>query len=325
MSKNIWQVFSVCLFLMSAQSTGYDIYAHSLIYYFNFEKITHSYLVFDSDILFPRYGLLSIVYELSRNLGIPMGWIACFLVFLPLYNIIYKFGSWKVVFERPVYLIISLTCIILIYFYSGLSLVVLWLLAFLVTGRVFFIAGSFFHPVGVFLGLFALFLSPKRWMAFCYYLFFSSLLIVFMSVNSCCYNIMESINSNNVKFDINFNDLIELLFYSYEVKANEMNLLFLILIFIILFKIFNKSDDWQYSKIIRIRVKSIYTKSIVSTLFLAIILNVFIRDINSLLLSILTFNLTDSIYITWFDFGSRNRDLDVWLVEDSRYTIISND
>ena len=325
MSKKKWQVFSICLFLLSVQSTGYDIYAHSLIYYFNFEKITHSYLVFDSDILFPRYGLLSIVYELTRNLGMAMGWVVCYLVFLPLYNIINKFGSWEVIFERPLYSIISLTCIILIYFYSGLSLVVLWLLAFLVTGRVFFIAGSFFHPVGVFLGLCTLFLSPKRWVAICYYLFLSSLLMVFMSVNSCCYNIMESINSDNVKLDINFNNLTELFFYSYEYKANEMNLLFLTLILIILFKNYTKSKYRKFSKIFGMRAKSIYIKSIVSVLFLAITLNVFVRDVNSLLLSILTFNLNDSIYITWFDFGLRNRDLDVWRVNDSRYTIISYD
>ena len=318
MDRKILQTYLLCLFLVSMQSTGYDIYAHSLIYYFNFEKITHSYTFFESELVFPRYILLSIVYEATRNISIPLGWVACFLVFWPTYNILKTFGTWRLMFEQPRYTLLFFICVNLIYFYSALSLTILWLSAFLITKRVHFIAGSFFHPIGVALGLFTLIVSDKKWKGFLYYIFTLSVIVIIMHVNSVYYNTMESIDADNIKIAVDINNISEIISYAYSQKLIEVNLLCLIILSIAYRKFFIKKRRRVYFKISK-KINTVCSIFLFSLFYSTITINAFTRDINSLFLSTLTLKMSDIIYITWFDFGFRDGNLHVWSVDDSRF------
>jgi hypothetical protein len=305
--KNRLKIFLFILFIISMSSTGYDLYAHSIMYYFSSEFTTHSYIFFYDDLVLPRYFLLSYIYGFSRNLGIPIGWVAVVLCFIPSFKILASNGIINFKFKG----ILNLIILILVYFYSGLSLALLWLLAYFVTGKRFYLIGGLFHPVGIILVAMALMFNKKKITSS---FIFILMLISFLSASFVFlkFNIFSNIiDVENIKFIVNFKSLIEIIIYTYESKSNEIHGL---IIFVIIFMFKNPSGN-----IFSNMASKINYKIIMQTAMFLILLNSFTRDYNSLLCSAVYCKASDAIYVTWFDFGGVTPNLHYNSVLDSRY------
>ena len=157
--KSFFFLILSCLLLFS-NSTGFDLYHHAVSYYFNNEDINHSYLLID-EIILPRYLILSVIYELLSKVGLPLGWAALFLTLFPIHFIFCSsfFSNKKISVIYELFLLILL--IYLIFFYSGLNLATIWLLAYIFSQRKIFLLGALFHPVSLILYLLTLVIMKR--------------------------------------------------------------------------------------------------------------------------------------------------------------------
>jgi hypothetical protein len=304
MKSKVYILLSV-FFLLSFNSIGYDLYAHSLFHYFNYEKITYSYTLFIEYLIIPRYGLLSFIYEFFRDLGIPTGWVALFLVYIPmsqLSNVTFNFVSRK---NKIIYTAIAMVLMVLIYFYSALSLVIIWIVACILTGNRLLLIGASFHPAGLILGFFYAVIFPGRLKNFIILLapiLLIALLSFFRSIDLIS---LTFINVDNIKFDIQIGNILDLLFYVFENKPTEST--FLLIIFLISWLNGLRFEKYVIRNSYRQRrfSDSSYRFFLIIPFFI-LMANSIIREKDSLFLSILKIECSDNVYITWLDFGERD-------------------
>jgi hypothetical protein len=283
-----------CILGFFSNTTGFDFYAHSTIYYYNNIPITHSDRLFEIIVL-PRYLFLSTLYEISSRIGVPIGITTTILILTPCYSI------FKIIDKENIYNVLSLVIVIATFIlsanYSGLFISILYILAFLLTKNPFFIIGGFFHPIGAVLMLGTLLITKQ------YYAIrvFSTILLTLLTFFyiSTEFRLLTSNIDDNLRYSIsNINDAIELLEISFDRKLPEFTIATSLSILFLLFK-----------KKIKMRTKlrkSIDKSLIVTSIFIfTLSLNIYMwnRLNTNLPKSILTADINDVIYTAWFDWG----------------------
>ncbi len=286
---------------LASFSTGFDLYAHSVIYYIYDYPNTHAYLLFEK-IVMPRYLLLSYIYEITRRLGIPIGIVVVTLVTYPVYNMgryissNIKKGTLSI---SQIFIVASI--VILSFFYSGLSLVLLWLMALLVSKKKIFLVGILFHPLGLVLGgLLCLFFRS-------YLKHYIIIVLTFLAVLYLL-TIQEYFTSSmvaNIKYEILIDneETVDLLRYSYERKVNEFYAMFLILVFAYLSKTKLRS---LVSYIKKISFPRVLVLSLFFTLITAVNFYFISKGRHSLIIDTVSLNLSAPVYYTWYDWGIRD-------------------
>lgn len=295
----IW-IFS----LLSFQSIGYDIYAHSLFHHYNYEKITYLSSFFFDEFLIPRYGLLSYIYEFFRNLGIPIGWVALLLIYIPVLSISKVSFNFAYRTNRLIFTTISLMIMGLIYFYSAMSLVIIWFLALFLTSKRFFLIGTMFHPAGFALGIFYVFLYTNRIknLLILFAPIFFMLILSWLNIND--YISLEFIDINNVRFNVELKILWDLFDFLLTNKPIEFSILLLVLFWGFFSRRTLISGEFIIKKN-KNRISDPVYLFIFLLLYFILMLNSLLREGDSLFSSIINIKYSDNIYITWFNFGER--------------------
>jgi hypothetical protein len=312
MKVNIF-VFFYVLLIVSFQSIGYDMYSHSLIYYHNLEKITHSYSFFDNFIIIPRYALLSMIYEITRNMGIPTGWIATILMFLPTRAILTNLELINGL--RNKFIVALFICTIAIYFYSGLTLVLMWIFAALVTKKSIYMVGAIFHPAGFILGGLTIFIKSNRIYNVIILIISIFILCALSYININFYELFPSVDVGNIKLKISFDDFFKLLQRVYETKSNEINVMLLIVCIVF----FTGSKIYKAIKYISVTLRLFLFVQWLPMLLILLCINAVFRSNSSLFQALITIDISEIIYQTWFDFGGREYNLGFWSTNGSRY------
>ena len=107
---------------------------------------------------------------------------------------------------------------------------------------------------------------------------------------------------------------MELIAYAYELKSTEINL-FIILLF---FGLKSKGAFFKFTKWIKYLFGYIKYQYLVFTILALIGFNAVSRETPSLFNSIFIGSLTSPLYLTWFDFGERNKNLNFHTENDKR-------
>lgn len=295
-------ILSLLSFLCLASfSTGFDMYAHSVIYYIYDYPNTHAYLFFDK-VVMPRYLLLSYIYEITRRLGIPIGVVVTFLVVYPAYTIgSYISNNTKRKSLGVSQILIVFSVFLLSLFYSGLSLVLLWLMTLLITRKKVFLLGVLFHPLGLVLGM-LLTLFFKNYLKAYFFIVFT-LFLSFYLLTDKGYFASSEIANIKYRLPLNKEETKGLLIYSFESKINEFYAMISILILSYLSKTKLKSfisyvKRFHFSRVV----------IIVPLFFLIVTSNIHFLSKNrhSLIIDTLSLNLSEPVYYTWYDWGSRD-------------------
>lgn len=289
------------LFLL--ETTGFDFYSHSTIHYFFNEQITHSYALFDSLIILPRYGLLSSLYEFSSRLGLPLGYLALALIYPPvnvILNFIFKNKIFGTISVKDMGLIFFVCYLVL--FYSGLSLSALYILAYLVSMNKLFLVGTFFHPISIFIcPILFFFILKKREFLNYLTLFFAFLLYCFLLTK---YELQTSFKSEIIKLYIEKDVFFELVEYSYNQKSDQINLLLCFLLISFFFRNKAKSIFVVLSKLSTLPICRIKHINVALFFFIFSFTIIFTYKgrpnfYNSLFVS------NDVMYVSWLDFGQK--------------------
>lgn len=282
-------------------STGFDLYAHSVIYYKFEYPISHTYLLFE-EIVMPRYLLLSYIYEITRRLGIPIGVVAFILVAFPTYNLALYISQNSRKNSLQISNIFILGSILLLtLLYSGLSLVLLWIIALLTTRKKVFLLGILFHPLGLILGLMSSLVFREYLKTYIYivFIFFMSLYLL----SSQAY--FTSSIPVNIKYKVTLDkdEISKLFSTAFDSKANEFYGIFIILTFSYFAQTKLKAI-FSYLKNLKIP-KVIVLSIFFFTIFASNIYFIF-NNRHSLIIDTISFNISDPVYITWYDWGSRD-------------------
>ncbi|MFK2823430.1 hypothetical protein ACH5BK_10680 [Arcobacter sp. YIC-80] len=314
--------FSLLVFI--SVSTGFDFYAHSVSYYFYNEQINYSDVLF-FDIVQPRYLFLSIIYEIFSTIGIPLGYVALFMIACPVYFIvkaikpnINKRGDKRYTLFQVVILSFLLFSS---FFYSGISLSLLWLFAAVVSRKPIFLLGGLFHPVAIFLSI-VLFFFTSRKMLFEY--LFLLILFYLLLYSSNNFNLFNSFGYENIRFNLELYSLAVLFIQVLERKTNEI--LQLLIISVVVVIVFRKSNSKNIFTILLRKIigfgNRIYFKDQTiryGFIVLIFILHLYMFQKQSLLNSIYTFDIVNPVYISWFDFGKKDLNIDYWDLYCERY------
>lgn len=303
-SNNLLYLKFLILNLFLLETTGFDFYSHSTIHYFFNEQITHSYALFSSKIILPRYGLLSSIYEIFSRVGIPLGYIILILIFLPLnliINYIFNQNNNSKLNLSSLLFIIFLSYLIL--FYSALSLAILYIIAFVLSKKKFYLFGTFFHPVSIFLAPLILFFILKKYQYFIYMIFY--MIFFYYCYLFTKYDIQTAFNGDNIKLYIEKEVFFEIIEYTYIYKSDQINSL---LIFIFIFILFRKKGKSIFNFIVKIlNIKFITLRSLnVFILFFIIVINIVLYYNSRSNLYNSLFKNNDVIYVSWFDFGTKD-------------------
>jgi hypothetical protein len=144
-------VSSLYAALIAHNTIGFDLYSHSVAHS-SIESFARLYKFYEiGGIFFPRYLLLSDVYILLGICGIPLGFSVFGLYLIGIVQIIQTaFTPHRSDLRKPfvlmVYLpIILVTCL----YYSALSISIVWMIAYYISGRSFLLISSLFHPFSI--------------------------------------------------------------------------------------------------------------------------------------------------------------------------------
>ena len=197
---------------------GYDFYSHVLLFEFNEQQIDNSYKIFELLIL-PRYGLLSFIYEIITRIGIPLGYAAFLLIYIPIKEIIKaQIPNINRIQTKNIFLLIFL-CYLSTY-YSALTLVSLYTIGYLVSNKKLLLAGLFFHPVGIFMIIpsILLFFSNKKqkFQIIKASIFFFSISFIFQKIG-----FFNSI-TENIRFHLRWSSFKDILIYSFSNKLPQI-------------------------------------------------------------------------------------------------------
>ncbi len=298
----ILKVLITSLFLL--ETTGFDFYSHSTIHYFVNEQITHSYALLDSLIILPRYGLLSSIYEFASRIGLPLGYLVLLLIYAPV-NIILNFLFHDITNDSirvKEFGFILFICY-LVLFYSGLSISILYILAYIISKKKVFLFGTFFHPVAIFISpiMFFFILKKRR---FWFYLFLCSFFLLYCFFFTK-FELQTAFKSDIIKLYIEQDLVLELLEYSYTYKGDQINSL---IIFLLVFALFRKKGSSIFLVLNKLfslpicRIKHINLMIILFIFSFTVIFSIKGRPniYNSLFIT------NDVIFVSWFDFGDKD-------------------
>lgn len=301
LNKLGFSICMLCFLCLATISMGFDLYAHGVLFYFFEYTLNPSDLLFDKVVL-PRYLLLSYIYEITRRLGIPLGIVVLFLVCFPCYTVSKKFTNKKNYKINTIEAFILIVMINLCLFYSGLSLVLLWLIALLITKKKIFLIGGLFHPVGIVLSFILVIFNRKYLTQF----FINLILFLFILYLLSKWGYFSSSQSPYIfrnEISLDKDNLLKLLTRSLESKFREIGGL----LFIGLTSFLAKS---KLANMIN-KIRKIYINNILVIFFQIIIIIgtnfYFIFNArHNLIMDILEFEISDPIYATWFDWGKRD-------------------
>ena len=142
-------VFFLVFVLYSSVPIGFDLFHHVFTYEMGYEmsqRMNAGHEFFGINI--PRYLLLSSIFNLSSLIGVPIFLCITLLVAAPLNSIIMEFISKRRITISD--LLLLLFSLLFTIYFSGLSLSMLWFIAFFYTKKKVFAFG-FFHPVSLLL------------------------------------------------------------------------------------------------------------------------------------------------------------------------------
>ena len=290
-------------------SIGFDIYWHATSYYYYDEFLNYSDEFF-GQLITPRYLILSYIYEVSSRLGIPIAVIASLLVAVPIYYFYQNNSSRKITFVDiicgGVFLAIS-------FFYSGLSLSLIWALTLIKTKRNFFYLGAFFHPGSVMIFfIISAYLGLRHFFQYVIYIF---VFFVFIGVmNNVEFFYSSRSISEMLRYDIRLENLSVFALRVIEKKSNEIGFIGFIVSIMLISKMFfsdkvyailNRSYDESY----------LYCSSLVVVLLITTLM----VDKVTFLSSVFSGNVNDVIYISWFDWFNRDYNNEFYYVFSLRY------
>lgn len=157
-------LIAIMLSTLSIHNTlGFDLYSHAIAHSSGeaFSTLYKVYELFGIEI--NRYLLLSDIYLLSTKLYIPFGFTMAVLIILPnyaIYRIIEEDPRLRTGPSSAFFLVIT---VLASFFYSALSMTILWTIALLASNNRVFILGTLFHPLAVSIALLlVIFSRPKR-------------------------------------------------------------------------------------------------------------------------------------------------------------------
>ena len=299
----------ICVFMLMNNSVGFDLYWHATSYYYYDEhwNYTDSFL---GIFLTPRYLLLSYIFEISSRLGFPVALIICILVFVPAYAF-FKVGSYShlsLLDFASAFLIF-----IIAFFYSGLSLSLLWALALLKTNEKKFYLGTFFHPVALFIFLMVAIYKGRRDIAvytssiafFLGFIFFMNYVAFFTS------SVMEPSMLRN---EVLLNSLPTLSLEVIRTKSNEFGIMSVIIFSLFLFRTFFSSI---IDKISVVKVSFLFSLS--SFIIFSVLILILMSNKVTFISVVLTGDSNDVIYISWFDWFEKNYNEGFYYVFSLRY------
>lgn len=222
-NKQIIFLFLLIAYLMSLQSVGYDLYAHSVQHYFKYQFEIDSYLILG--FYFPRYLLLSYLYGINNITGIPFGFIPLILTFYASKILVKQNNS--TVSNSKFYFSLIIICT---YFYSAISLSILWILAYRKSNKKRLLLGFFFHPSG--LVLMIIFYFFERRISFSHLLFIKAIFLVIIFLGYVNINFYHFLNFSieSPKYEINFEDIIPSFVFAVKSKYIEICALIAILV-----------------------------------------------------------------------------------------------
>jgi len=323
--KNAFYFSIFAIFTFISTSTGFDFYSHSISYYFYEQKINYTDILF-FNIEQPRYLLLSIIYESFSRLGIPLGYVALFMLTYPTYNIVksikpYKDSNGYIKYNLYQSMIIFFL-IFSSFFYSGLSLALLWLFAAVISKKSIFLLGGLLHPAGILLAI-VLFLFLSRKMLF-KYLFLLISFYLFLYVSNI-FGWFTSFGYENIRFDSDNLDIWNLFIKVIERKKNEIFQLFILSILVYFgFRKANKrnifSSLMSYTVGLgnRIYIREVFIQ--ITIVFITVCLYIYMFQKQTLISDIYTFEISNPVYVSWFDFGEKDlKGVDYWTLYCERY------
>ena len=300
--KNYFLIIT-SLILFLSNSTGFDFYSHVVSYYVYYEQINYSSNFFEIIIL-PRYLFLSVIYEFSSRIGIPIGYVVVYLILFPTYHIFsssYFTNQKNFTFDR-----IALILIIfyLSFFYSATSISIIWLIVSLITKKKFFLIGGLFHTTSIIVYLIFFLLINIRllfWFVF-FYLGLFLLLMLYLSE----YELLDSVSYTNFKYNINFDSMYKLSSLIIKKKTKEFVILSILILLVYINRkaVFKLKSNYSPSKIISLSLDRMFLSILI---FISLIVLVFyMLDKTGLIRYLLFSEQNKVVYIAWFDFGLKD-------------------
>ncbi len=316
LKKQPTYITALAVLVFMSISTGFDFYSHAVSYYFYDTLLNHADLLF-GEIVLPRYLLLSYLYEISSRIGIPIGYISLALIAFPIYALVSDTDPSIDHQGAESYSLVELLSfsllLIISFFYSGASMVLLWLFALLKTKKPIFLLGALLHPIGILLfGVSSLLVDRKLFLRF-----FIVLALSMLFFYVCTYwSLFTSSTVQSPRFEIEFENTMKLLNFVVDKKSNEI---IGAVIFVLLFLLSKRRLLEKVNILQRIRISKAHSNFILF-LFVAIILLIMVNK-NSLIKSVRTVDFHDVIYIAWFDWGEKNlvKVESPWTLNSKRY------
>lgn len=291
------------------QSLGFDFYSHSVSYYFYNESIYRGY-VFNDFFILPRYYLLSYLYETFSRIGIPLGYVSLFLVLYPaktIFETIYN-DSISTEYGKKIklfHVLFILVTFLLVFFYSGLSLVLLWTMAYIISNKKQFIIASLFHPLGIIFFVLVIVLSKKSDLKYFFKYITCFIIFVFVDVNFT--NLFtSSYRTSNHSLLLDLESLVSIA-ERISTKKNEIFMLFILLILYLIYKNLKKEIYLSYRLVL------------VLVFYLNFLIIMKMYDKNIFVTSFYNRFNNPVIYISWFDWGKKNLEMNYWELNDYRY------
>lgn len=296
-----YSIIMLCAVILLLNNTlGFDLYAHAIMYYYLDTMGITTYNFFDTFIL-PRYFLLSYIYEIATFIGIPIGYVAILLIVYPMHYILKSLLLGARIENKIISISFSSASLlfvsyILIFLYSSLTMVMLWLIAFSLSGRKIFILGALFHPIGsIFYILY--FISNKfKNIKFFIYILSSFLLFNYLDSKFFHFFIQSSINNASLILFINF-DVPEKIINNILMKSYLLyNLIFMAVIVYFLINI---------KKVLYIKYVNISMYLLLFTIFVTM----YMSSKKTPTAITYYFNINDYNYAadaTWVDWGSQD-------------------
>lgn len=303
----------ICFLMLTTISMGFDLYSHGVIFYF------YEYVINPADSLFgeitlPRYLLLSYIFEFTRRLGIPLGIIVLILTIYPAYNIASRISGNGKKSINLVDLSIVAGVLLLTFFYSGLSLMLLWLMGLIVTRKKIFLLGAFFHPVGFVLMTIFIIITRIYLLRYLVVLFIFFGTLYFFTVQ----NYFTSSKYVSVRMDLSLN-LTDLIVVGEKVFQSKFNEILGLIIIIILFLVARSKLEFLINGFKGVHIDKRYVFMMFFILIFSLNFVFLIKDRHNLLMDILRFNISDPIYATWFDWGGRDLNDSFQSLYNKRY------
>lgn len=279
------------------QTEGFDLYHHTTSYSFDY-PVNRGHTLGDF-IIIPRYLLLSDILRFTRMAGVPLGWIILGLCIYPAYQIGASSTFRKSQF-KPHAALLYFVIFTLSLFYSGASLVLLWVLAYFITRKSIFLIGLAFHPIGYMLTL-AVIIIGRNFRLILQISLFTLLYFGFCYLKTL-YNFPANYAETPVFLKITSQNVFVLLEFIISKKAKEL------IVFVLLAAtaaLILRKTRGQMARMPRNMNNALIWKLIYmgSFLLLLILLTVMVVGKASLLSYLLTLQASPPVYITWFDFG----------------------